>query len=165
MGLRISGVASGRQRGTLANFALAAEQFPATPRSAVHGETMSNTLKMSLAGLAACLAHGCAGESTTGLALPDLAAHQWKHRVLIIDTPSMQAAPYLQQISAFDAAAAGLKERHLEVITQTSAPAFRVRLVGKDGGVKLDRSTPMTTDALFAVIDAMPMRQDELSNR
>jgi hypothetical protein len=24
------------------------------------------------------------------LALPDLAAHQWKHRVLIIDTPSVQ---------------------------------------------------------------------------
>ena len=120
---------------------------------------------MSLAGLAACLAHGCTGESTAGLALPDLAAQQWKHRVLIIDTPSMQSAPYLQQISAFDAAAAGLKERDLEVITQTSAPTFRVRLIGKDGGVKLDRDTPMTTDALFALIDAMPMRQDEMSNR
>jgi hypothetical protein len=72
IGLRISSVASGCQCGTLANFALAS--------------------------LAACLAHGCTGESTTGLALPDLAAHQWKHRVLIIDTPSMQAAPYLQQI-------------------------------------------------------------------
>ncbi|MCX5641478.1 MAG: DUF4174 domain-containing protein [Planctomycetota bacterium] len=126
---------------------------------------MPTALKMSLASLAACLAHGCTGESTTGLALPDLAAHQWKHRVLIIDTPSMQAAPYLQQISAFDAAAAGLKERDLEVITQTSAPAFRVRLVGKDGGVKLDRSAPMTTDELFTIIDAMPMRQDEVSNR
>ncbi len=126
---------------------------------------MTTALNLGFAGLAACLAHGCAGEPTAGLALPDLAAHQWKHRVLIIDTPSMQAAPYLQQIRAFDAAAAGLKERDLEVITQTSAPAFRVRLVGKDGGVKLDRSTPMTTDALFAVIDAMPMRQDELSNR
>ena len=60
----------------------------------------------------------------------------------------MQSAPYLQQISAFDAAAAGLKERDLQVITQTSAPAFRARLVGKDGGVKLDRDTPMTIDAL-----------------
>ncbi len=120
---------------------------------------------MSIAGIVACLAYGCAGESTTGLALPDLAAHQWKHRVLIIDTPSMQSAPYLQQISAFDAVAAGLKERDLEVMTQTSAPAFRVRLVGKDGGVKLDVGTPMTTDALFALIDAMPMRQDEMSNR
>ena len=126
---------------------------------------MKTALTMSLAGLAACLAHGCTGESTAGLALPDLAAQQWKHRVLIIDTPSIQSAPYLQQISAFDAAAAGLKERDLQVITQTSAPAFRVRLVGKDGGVKLDRDTPMTTDALFALIDAMPMRQDEMSNR
>ena len=126
---------------------------------------MTPALKISLASLAACLAHGCTGEPTTGLALPDLAAHQWKHRVLIIDTPSMQSAPYLQQISAFDAAAVGLKERDLQVMTQTSAPAFRVRLVGKDGGVKLDVGTPMTTDALFALIDAMPMRQDEMSNR
>jgi len=126
---------------------------------------MKTALKMGFAGLAACLAHGCISESTAGLALPDLAAHQWKHRVLIIDTPSMQSTLYLQQISAFDAAVASLKERDLQVITQTSAPAFRVRLVGKDGGVKLDRDTPMTTDALFALIDAMPMRQDELSNR
>jgi hypothetical protein len=42
-------------------------------------------LKMSFASLAACLARGCTGESTTDFALPDLAAHQWKHRVLIID--------------------------------------------------------------------------------
>ena len=126
---------------------------------------MKTALKIGFAGLTACLAHGCTGKLTAGLALPDLAAQQWKHRVLIIDTPSLQSAPYLQQISAFDAAAAGLKERDLQVITQTSAPAFRVRLVGKDGGVKLDRDTPMTTDALFALIDAMPMRQEELSNR
>ena len=126
---------------------------------------MKTALKIGFAGLTACLAHACTGNSTAGLALPDLAAHQWKHRVLIIDTPSLQSAPYLQQISAFDAAAASLKERDLEVMTQTSAPAFRVRLVGKDGGVKLDRDTPMTTDALFALIDAMPMRQEELSNR
>ena len=125
---------------------------------------MKTALKIGFAGLTACFAHGCTGKSTAGLALPDLAAHQWKHRVLIIDTPSMQSTPYLQQISAFDAAAASLKERDLQVITQTSAPAFRVRLVGKDGGVKLDRDTPMTTDALFAIIDAMPMRQQELSN-
>lgn len=126
---------------------------------------MKTALKIGFAGLTACLAHGCTGKSAAGLALPDLAAHQWKHRVLIIDTPSMQSAPYLQQISIFDAAAAGLKERDLQVMTQTAAPAFRVRLVGKDGGVKLDRDTPMTTEALFTIIDAMPMRQDELSNR
>ena len=126
---------------------------------------MKTALKIGFAGLTACLAHGCTGKLTAGLALPDLAAHQWKHRVLIIDTPSLQSTPYLQQISTFDAAAASLKERDLEVMTQTSAPAFRVRLVGKDGGVKLDRDTPMTTDALFALIDGMPMRQDEMSNR
>jgi hypothetical protein len=53
--------------------------------------------------------------------LPDLAAHQWKHRVLIIDTPSMQAAPYLQQISAFDAHEAG---RSIESLKHASPPSL-----------------------------------------
>ena len=126
---------------------------------------MTTALRMGFAGLAACVAHGCTAASTAGLALPELAAHRWKHHVLVIDTPRMDFAPYLQQVSVLDAAAAGLKERDLLVITQAPAPAFRVRLVGKDGGVKLDAGTPMTTDTLFALIDAMPMRQEELSNR
>jgi hypothetical protein len=40
-----------------------------------------------------------------------------------------------------------------------------VRLVGKDGGVKLDQSGPISAQALFALIDAMPMRKAEISGR
>ena len=38
----------------------------------------------------------------------------------------------------------------------------RVLLVGKDGGVKLRRTGPISADELFATIDAMPMRRREI---
>jgi hypothetical protein len=50
---------------------------------------------------------------------------------------------------------------------QTSRPSAdprrrqSVRLIGKDGGVKLDRDTPVAVAELFALIDAMPMRRAE----
>ena len=50
-------------------------------------------------------------------------------------------------------------------MTRTGAPAFRVRLVGKDGGVKLDQATPIEVTTLFALIDAMPMRRAEMASR
>jgi hypothetical protein len=43
--------------------------------------------------------------------------------------------------------------------------AFRVVLVGKDGGTKLAQSSPILPDALFGAIDAMPMRRDEMRRR
>lgn len=41
------------------------------------------------------------------------------------------------------------------------AGEFRAILVGKDGGAKLRSTSPITSETLFAEIDAMPMRQDE----
>lgn len=39
---------------------------------------------------------------------------------------------------------------------------FAAILIGKDGGVKLRTAAPLSGDRLFASIDAMPMRRDEL---
>ena len=39
---------------------------------------------------------------------------------------------------------------------------FEVVLVGKDGGVKERREVPMKPEELFSIIDAMPMRLDEM---
>ena len=126
---------------------------------------MKAMMTLSCAGLAAFLAEGCAGGLTSiESGLPDLAAHQWRHRVLVIDTPSRESAEYLRQSAALAAASAGLQERHVEIVTQT-AKVFRVRLVGKDGGVKLDRGAPVDVPTLFALIDAMPMRRAEMSGR
>lgn len=42
---------------------------------------------------------------------------------------------------------------------------FMVVLLGKDGGEKLRQSVPITIQKLSAVIDAMPMRQDEMKTK
>jgi len=126
---------------------------------------MKTMLTFTCAGLTAYLGQGCAGGlSSPEAGLPDLAVHQWRHRVLIIDTPTQQSSEYLQQSAALAAASAGLQERHVQIVTQT-AKVFRVRLVGKDGGVKLDRGAPVDAPTLFALIDAMPMRRAEMSGR
>ena len=97
----------------------------------------------------------------TASPLPDLDSHRWKHRVLVIDTPATTAPAYQTQAAALLPAWSGLLERDLHLITRDSAPDFRVRLVGKDGGVKLDRDTPISVAELFALVDAMPMRGAE----
>ena len=114
--------------------------------------------------IVACLMVGCAGALTSDTTLPDLTAHQWRHRVVVIDTPSQQSVDYIRQTKAFEAASAGLRERDVVIVTQ-AASTFRVRLIGKDGGLKFSRVTPVDAATLFDLIDAMPMRQAELSGR
>lgn len=41
---------------------------------------------------------------------------------------------------------------------------FTVLLIGKDGGEKLRSRSPISPEKLNAVIDAMPMRKDEMRN-
>ena len=43
-----------------------------------------------------------------------------------------------------------------------SGSAFRAVPVGKDGGTELNSSSPLSAGALYATIDAMPMRQNEM---
>jgi hypothetical protein len=38
-------------------------------------------------------------------------------------------------------------------------------LIGKDGGEKLRRTTPLSPEELFAIVDAMPMRRAEMRER
>lgn len=43
--------------------------------------------------------------------------------------------------------------------------AFRLLLIGKDGGVKLDRTESVRLSELFALIDTMPMRRREMREK
>ena len=86
-------------------------------------------------------------------------------RVLVIDAPEQVTEDHRRQLASLDAAKAGLEERDVLVVTRPGSPAFRVRLVGKDGGVKLDQGAPIETATLFALIDAMPMRRAEMAGR
>ncbi len=43
--------------------------------------------------------------------------------------------------------------------------AFRVVLLGKDGGVKLSSASPVSMETLSSLIDTMPMRRSEMQQR
>lgn len=43
--------------------------------------------------------------------------------------------------------------------------AFAVLLIGKDGGVKLNRDSAVSGNTIFDLIDSMPMRQWEIQNQ
>ncbi len=82
-------------------------------------------------------------------------------RVLRIDAPDARDEAYRTQAAALLAHDAARRERDVEVEVAFGARAFRLRLIGRDGGVKLDRAAPVAPEELWALIDAMPMRQAE----
>ena len=111
----------------------------------------------------------------------------WDKRVLLVFVPQSDHPEARAQETMLDANAAGLMERHMTVIRAYAdgrvhvdrtehdgsaatfyrrfgvpGDAFRVVLVGKDGGVKLESGDAVSRDELFALIDAMPMRRYEM---
>ena len=121
------------------------------------------------------------------LAAADLSAVQWENRVLVLFGDADDAR-YGEQQGLLDAVRDGLAERDMLVLGVTgqsvttlfgnlsgfdadavrhtaganSAEPFEAVLIGKDGGVKQRWTTPVSPDALFAIIDAMPMRASEM---
>ncbi|NVO29930.1 DUF4174 domain-containing protein [Hymenobacter lapidiphilus] len=108
-----------------------------------------------------------------------LKAAHWRQRVLLICAPTATDAQLLKQRALLQTARAGLTERNLLVreLPWASLPeadrnylrqlggspdSFRVLLIGKDGGVKRRDTEPVTPAALFATIDGMPMRRQEM---
>lgn len=123
----------------------------------------------------------------TEAAVPDpLQRYTGKSRVLLVFAPGEDDPMLTEQRRILTAAAQGTGKRDLVVVeivgTQASGPAmstedapnalrkrfgvppaaFRVVLVGKDGGAKLSEAAPIAADRLFAVVDAMPMRRREM---
>jgi hypothetical protein len=110
-------------------------------------------------------------------ALPaqDLNSYRWKNRLVLVFAPEASHPLAMAQHQLLDAHQAGLTDRAVEVLwlnptlhqalyTQyrIDTRAFGVILVGKDGGEKLRSEKPVTAEALFGLIDAMPMRQAEV---
>jgi len=96
-------------------------------------------------------------------------------RILAIYVTSADNANYKQQLQLLAADKAGLDERDIEVKTyiysnSTAAKfkkhavkgPFTVTLTGKDGGEKHRTTQPITLQKLYGIIDAMPMRRDEM---
>jgi hypothetical protein len=113
--------------------------------------------------------------------------YRWEARLLLVFAPDADSALYRRQQERQLAAERGLNERDIVVICviqdavstkgKLAAPVsavelrdacgvlpheFRVVLIGKDGGVKLRQEEPISVADLFALIDSMPMRKQEM---
>ena len=105
----------------------------------------------------------------------DIDALRWKSRLLVVVAPSADDLRIARQRQLLAAGQAGSRERDL-VLVEAVGPAgaatrkrfdvpegaFRAILVGKDGGAKLSDDAPIAPERLFAEIDTMPMRRDEM---
>jgi hypothetical protein len=124
-----------------------------------------------------------------GAVSADLSGYRWKNRILLVVTARDQHG---KVVAALRQHRAGLLDRDLVVIDlsfhdkripQSIRPAaaeldsLRSRygltgesgsvflLVGKDGGLKTRQSGELNLSRLFALIDTMPMRREEMRSR
>lgn len=106
--------------------------------------------------------------------------YQWKNRVILLYSPSTGQEMLRKQQEILDEDEAALKDRDLVVlhITPESGNSFQqiqsrynlkdsftFVLLGKDGGVKKQSEELVSLEALFSLIDSMPMRQAEMRRK
>lgn len=105
-----------------------------------------------------------------------LAGYRDKNRVLLVFAPDKKDAAFQEQRKLWQGEQAGFADRDLVVApvlkegTRTGRYAaevrsFRVVLIGKDGHEAYRSDQPVTAEALYRRIDAMPMRRDEVRRR
>ena len=131
------------------------------------------------------------GLSLSPLAADPISAYQWKNRILLLDFPGTEAEALVGFEKQIRQSAAGLKDRDLIVfhvgelgrkgktyaspLSEEARAALRrqlglgemsktasVILVGKDGGTKSVQRSKLSLATFFTLIDAMPMRRDEV---
>ena len=121
----------------------------------------------------------------------DLNTYQWKNRLLLLFASSEEDQAYLTLKKEIDRQAMEVKDRDLLVFyvlergesrldkerltpdqalflkKRLSVPPgrFTIILIGKDGGEKIRQESPVDLKEIFATIDAMPMRQQEMKKK
>lgn len=130
---------------------------------------------MRLRILALPILWGMVTMSNASAASPLDALH-WNSRVLVVVAPAGDAAAEAQR-RIYQSAQEGMSERSIVLIealddsersrqirSRLSAGGrrFQVFLVGKDGHTAISSNKPLSAADLFARVDAMPMRRDEM---
>ena len=121
----------------------------------------------------------------------DLRQFQWKNRLLFLFAPNRNHPMFVSLHTALSAQRAEVADRDLIVFeilesdpssmnTQSLASdsalslrkqykvntgEYTMLLVGKDGGIKLKRQDETRLEEIFALIDAMPMRREEMRQK
>jgi hypothetical protein len=100
----------------------------------------------------------------------------WKNRVLIVSAPAVDGAAeeqrriyhsveqgmFERQIVLAEALDDSERSRQIRSGVSADGRRFQVFLVGKDGHTAFSSGRPLSAAELFARVDAMPMRQDEM---
>ena len=120
-----------------------------------------------------------------------LSQYRWEHRVLVVSAPSEDDEHLQAQLDELASTAAAFADRDMVLVTLVDQGAstagrreltnadvatarealrirpgsFALRLIGKDGGVKLSKHTATPVREIYALIDTMPMRRQEMSER
>ena len=127
------------------------------------------------------------GESTS----MDLTQFQWKNRLLFLFAPD-RSHPFFKHIQSqiieqksevedrdlviFSVLLQGPSQMNTTAIDSQKADsirdrfavppnAFRLILIGKDGGIKLKRNDQVDLAEVFELIDSMPMRRNEMRQK
>lgn len=121
----------------------------------------------------------------------DLGDYRWENRLVLVFAPSRENTHYLKQDSEFEGKAYELNDRDIIVFElieagqskmaemnltgkqqsllrtefNVAADDFELILIGKDGAVKLREKQPVPSGDLFALIDGMPMRKEEMRSK
>ncbi|MGF1543870.1 MAG: DUF4174 domain-containing protein [Parvularculaceae bacterium] len=133
--------------------------------------------------------YAVAGLAASPARADDLIELQWRRRIVLVFAPTPEDTRLIDQRAIFRNALAGFEERDavgfelsdgvvrsmpdrspsgfapagVRRVARARARGFEVVLVGKDGGVKRRWDAPVPAAAVFAAIDAMPMRQREIA--
>ena len=126
-----------------------------------------------------------AASALPGTADTPLASYRDKKRVLLVFAPSEKDSAYAEQGRLWQSEKAGFEERQLVVVPVLAdavkaagdapgalqkkygveAKSFAVVLLGKDGHDAYRASKPIRGESLYEIIDAMPMRRDEMKRQ
>jgi hypothetical protein len=99
----------------------------------------------------------------------------WKNRILVVNKGAEAESLKIQK-QKFKKEEVGARERDLLLIFKEKAcndeavefnfkaGEFKAHLIGKDGGIKATYNKPVEMKKVFAEIDSMPMRQQEMKN-
>jgi hypothetical protein len=125
--------------------------------------------------------------SSAGMEAQDLAGHRWENRLVLILTDQTENEMYRNQVEELKNQLDGVNERKILVYhitpdsfkvglsdakwlkAETAYSVYKktdgqpeIILIGLDGGVKLRAEEFLSSQRLFAIIDAMPMRRQEI---
>lgn len=115
--------------------------------------------------------------STMIVSLSGIVSSDTDKRQLLLFTQNKDTGLAEKQLAIWKEAQAEMEERDLTITVITgndllhkkykvdSQTEFTVILLGKDGGEKLRTQNLLTTNKLFALIDAMPMRRQEMQKK